>query len=96
MEQESKELKVKLKVLEKLILMGVTEKDLSHFGALDFWEIYRKNKFSDKEGDMLIRLAEAIGKKQLFSFLEVNQDLEKKESVSSVTADVSNGGDTID
>ena len=85
MEQESKELKIKLKVLEKLILMGITEKDLSHFGALDFWEIYRKNKFSDKEGDMLIKLADAIGKKQLFSFLEVNQDITEKNGTVSTT-----------
>ena len=69
MEQEIKELKFKLKVLEKLLLLGVDEKELSNMGALDFWAIYRTSKFSEREGDMLIELAQAIGKKQLYSFL---------------------------
>ena len=38
MEQGNKELKLKLKVLEKIIGLGITEKDLSHFEAKDFWK----------------------------------------------------------
>ena len=66
MEQDTKELKFKLKVLEKLLVLGVDEKELSNMGALDFWAIYRTSKFSEREGDMLIELAETIGKKQLY------------------------------
>lgn len=87
MEQEIKELRLKLKVLEKLIMMGITEKDLTHFGATDFWDIYRRNKLSDREGDMLIKIAEAVGKKQLYSFLEVNTSLEKRDIVATTNSD---------
>ena len=79
MEQGNKELKLKLKVLEKIIGLGITEKDLSHFEAKDFWEIMKHNKLSEREGDMLIKIADAISKKQLYSFLQVNNDFEKKE-----------------
>ena len=86
MEQDTKELKFKLKVLEKLLVLGVDEKELSNMGALDFWAIYRTSKFSEREGDMLIELAEAIGKKQLYSFL-----LKSAETTSAPTQ--ANGGD---
>lgn len=87
MEQETKELKFKLKVLEKLLLLGVDEKEFSNMGALDFWAIYRTSKFSEREGDMLIELAETIGKKQLYSFL-----LQSAETASRQTS----GGETSD
>lgn len=89
MEQDTKELKFKLKVLEKLLLMGVNEKDLSNMGALDFWAIYRTSKFSERKGDMLIELAQTIGKKQLYSFL-----LQSTETTQSPRQ--TSGGETSD
>ena len=86
MEQDTKELKFKLKVLEKLLVLGVDEKELSNMGALDFWAIYRTSKFSEREGDMLIELAEKKKKKQLYSFL-----LKSAETTSAPTQ--ANGGD---
>ena len=89
MKQDTKELKFKLKVLEKLLLMGVNEKDLSNMGALDFWAIYRTSKFSERKGDMLIELAQTIGKKQLYSFL-----LQSTETTQSPRQ--TSGGETSD
>lgn len=87
MEQETKELKFKLKVLEKLLLLGVNEKELSNMGALDFWAIYRTSKFSEREGDMLIELAEAIGKKQLYSFLLQSAKTAPRQTSGGETSD---------
>lgn len=101
--KESKDLKIKLKVLEKLILTGLSEKDLTKFGAKEFFELYRKNKFSDRDGEVLLELIEAIKNKKLFSYLEVNSDNAaepNKDETTETSIDYSstdtssNGGDS--
>lgn len=74
MEKTEKELRLKLRVLEKLMLMRFDEKALNTFGAKEFFEIYKKHKLSEAEGEILLELIEAVKKKRLYSYLEVTAE----------------------
>ena len=78
-ETSIKELRLKLKVLEKIISIGITEKDMTNFSAKDYWELYKSNKFSEKEGDILLEMIEYVKKKKLYEYLSFKENEDIKE-----------------